>query len=388
MSLNKTAQTVISVDAKGMIEYWDTQTFALPKEHVSFSYKSETDLYALAKARTSPCTLAVSPDGRYFATTSRDKQIRVFSFASGKLLRQYDESVSTYATGSSNSTGLDELDLGKRQAVEREIESNAEALAQCNVLFDESSSFLLFATLRGIKVVSLATNCVVRYIGSGEKAERFLSLALYQGIPIVDQQFLLSRASAQTGGATSAAGAAAAAATAQQKTADELLADANKPDPTIFATSFKRRRFYCLSTREPDETEELRDKLNELPTEEERNQLTTGVQREPLPTEAILHTTQGDIFIKLFAAECPKTVENFTTHIKNGYYDNVIFHRVIKGFMVQTGDPLGDGTGGESIWGGEFEDEFVRTLRHDRPFTVSMANAGPNTNGSQVTNYL
>ena len=71
------------------------------------------------------------------------------------------------------------------------------------------------------------------------------------------------------------------------------------------------------------------------------------------------------------------------THARNGYYNNVIFHRVIKGFMIQTGDPLGNGTGGESIWGGDFEDEFVRTLRHDRPFTVSMANSGPNTNGSQ-----
>ena len=66
----------------------------------------------------------------------------------------------------------------------------------------------------------------------------------------------------------------------------------------------------------------------------------------------------GDIHMRLYPEECPKTVENFTTHCRNGYYDNLLFHRVIKGFMIQTGDPLGDGTGGQSIWGREFEDEF------------------------------
>lgn len=104
---------------------------------------------------------------------------------------------------------------------------------------------------------------------------------------------------------------------------------------------------------------------------------------QKLYNSATVHTTRGDIHLKLFGTECPKTVENFCVHSKNGYYNGHIFHRVIKGFMVQTGDPTGTGTGGESIWGGDFKDEFHPTLRHDRPYTLSMANAGPNTNGSQ-----
>lgn len=73
----------------------------------------------------------------------------------------------------------------------------------------------------------------------------------------------------------------------------------------------------------------------------------TPAQR--LGATATLHTTFGDIRVKLFGAECPKTVENFTVHARNGYYDNMLFHRVIKGFMIQTGDPNGDGTGGEAL---------------------------------------
>merc|ERR1712194_945417 len=98
---------------------------------------------------------------------------------------------------------------------------------------------------------------------------------------------------------------------------------------------------------------------------------------------AVIHTTLGDIEVQLFGTECPKTVENFCTHARQRYYDGLTFHRVIKEFMLQTGCPRGDGTGGESIWGGQFEDEFRSSLKHDRPYTVSMANAGPNTNGSQ-----
>ena len=97
---------------------------------------------------------------------------------------------------------------------------------------------------------------------------------------------------------------------------------------------------------------------------------------------AIMHTTAGDISIRLFADKAPKTVENFVTHSKNGYYNGIIFHRVIKGFMIQGGDPEGTGCGGESIWGGTFEDEFDIELHNIRG-ALSMANAGPGTNGSQ-----
>lgn len=102
-----------------------------------------------------------------------------------------------------------------------------------------------------------------------------------------------------------------------------------------------------------------------------------------LANQATIHTSMGDIVMQLYPTECPKTVENFVTHARNGYYNGHIFHRVIHGFMIQTGDPLGTGTGGQSIWGGTFADEFHPKLRHDKPYTVSMANAGPNTNGSQ-----
>lgn len=95
-----------------------------------------------------------------------------------------------------------------------------------------------------------------------------------------------------------------------------------------------------------------------------------------------LNTSMGTIQIKLFPELAPKTVENFLTHAEEEYYDGVIFHRVMKDFMVQGGDPTGTGGGGESIYGATFEDEFSNQLFNFRG-ALSMANAGPGTNGSQ-----
>lgn len=100
-------------------------------------------------------------------------------------------------------------------------------------------------------------------------------------------------------------------------------------------------------------------------------------------TVAVIKTNMGTIEIELFAKETPKTVENFVGLANKGYYNGVIFHRVIDNFMIQGGDPTGTGRGGDSFWGGKFADEIVPSLKHDQPGILSMANAGPNTNGSQ-----
>ncbi len=97
----------------------------------------------------------------------------------------------------------------------------------------------------------------------------------------------------------------------------------------------------------------------------------------------VMETTAGVVELTLFPDVAPKTVENFVGLVKKGYYDGIIFHRVIPSFMVQGGDPTGTGMGGSSLWGKPFGDEFNQTVKFDRKGLLAMANAGPNTNGSQ-----
>ncbi|KAK4954414.1 heme binding [Elasticomyces elasticus] len=102
-----------------------------------------------------------------------------------------------------------------------------------------------------------------------------------------------------------------------------------------------------------------------------------------IPDGVVLHTTLGDITIALYKDQTPRTCKNFAELARTGKYDNVIFHRIIPGFMIQGGDPTGTGRGGASIYGAKFEDEFVSSLKHEDKGTLSMANSGPGTNGSQ-----
>lgn len=122
---------------------------------------------------------------------------------------------------------------------------------------------------------------------------------------------------------------------------------------------------------------------NILKMKTEKNLMTDSTKSADEITVAVMKTNMGDIEIQLFPEDAPLAVESFVKHSEAGYYKDVIFHRVIDGFMIQGGDPTGTGSGGESIWGKPFKDEFTPKHRFDEPGILAMANAGPGTNGSQ-----
>ncbi|WFD01568.1 peptidylprolyl isomerase [Malassezia obtusa] len=381
LAYNEAYDCLVSADTGGMIEYWQpTEPYGVPPN--TFQLKSATDLFEFKKKRTAPTSLTFSPDFSHFVTVSmHDRQVRVFQFAKGKLLRQYDESLTAVQEMQQAGTAaytLDDMEFGRRLAAERDLDAtgvpglaeataNASGAGTANAVFDESGHFVAYGTMLGIKVINLKSNKLCRLLGKDETV-RFLHLALYQGVPEKKQPTSIDLAAS-----------------------DNPLLQKQEHDPTLFCSAFKRARFYMFTRNEPesDPNSKLsgadRDVLNEKPTREEQAVATTTVEAKPKHqvTAATIHTTVGDIHLQLYPDRTPKTVENFVGLAKKGYYDGIIFHRVIKKFMLQTGDPLGDGTGGESLWGREFEDEFDPELRHDKPYTLSMANAGPNTNGSQ-----
>ncbi|EOD48288.1 putative peptidyl-prolyl cis-trans isomerase cype protein [Neofusicoccum parvum UCRNP2] len=340
MAYNNEYDCVVSADEGGMLEYWRPGGSYEKPDNV-FQMKSSTNLFEFKKTKSVPSSITISPNGTQFATFSfPDRKVRVFDFATAKLHRTYDESIATIVEMQQAGTALQKLEdveFGRRLAVERELEHPA-VKPRINVIFDETGHFIMYGSVLGTKVINTFTNRVVKVYGKDEPF-RALNLALYQGQP------------------------------------------EKKGVMTVeMAARFGKVRFYMF-TNDDQISKSERDVQNEKPRsvnarkQDEQKAAESG-------TSAIIHTTYGDVHVRLFPEAAPKAVENFVVHSRNGYYNNVIFHRVIRKFMIQTGDPLGDGTGGESIWGKEFEDEFS-TLKHDKPYTVSMANAGPNTNGSQ-----
>jgi peptidylprolyl isomerase domain and WD repeat-containing protein 1 len=360
MAYNNAYDCVVSVDQGGMVEYWrPSGTYEKPDN--VWALKSSTNLFEFKKSKCVPSSITISPTGKQFATFSfPDRKIRIFEFVTGKLYRTYDESIETITTMQQAGTAvqhLEDMEFGRRIGIERDLDQPS-IRSRLNVIFDETSNFILYGTMYGVKVINTLTNKLVKLYGQ-EEPFRPLWLSLYQGQPEKKGVVTVEMAASD----------------------NPLLQEAEARDAMLISTGSGKVRFYMF-TNDSTASKSSRDVHNEKPRtidlkkSNEKAVAATG-------NTATLHTTYGDITIRLFPDAAPKAVENFVTHSRNGYYNNVIFHRVIRKFMIQTGDPMGDGTGGESIWGKEFSDEFTKSLRHDKPYTVSMANAGPGTNASQ-----
>ncbi|KAL3124066.1 hypothetical protein niasHT_004655 [Heterodera trifolii] len=363
----------ISFDEIGMAEYWSgsKNEFSFPKT-VNFEFKTDTDLYEFCKIKQLPKALAISPDGRTFAVWCSNSYIYIFDLRSGKIIKKLDETLQRYIEmgKETKGNGLPAIEWNRRVALEKEMSRDPNALRFISITYDASSNFLIFPTPLGITVYNLVSDQVARRIGAGENL-RFVGVALCRAVPGVTEKL--------QGAATSV----------KVEAADNPNLRINEPDPMLVTCAHRNNRFYLFTNVEPyaeeaDGSTHSRDVYNEKPLKED---MITAIEEEApqskLCNRAIVYTTYGDIHIELFPDKTPRTVENFCTHARRGYYNGHAFHRVIKSFMIQTGDPTGRGTGGQSIWGGDFEDEFHPALRHDKAFRVSMANAGPNTNGSQ-----
>ncbi|AOW02939.1 hypothetical protein B0I73DRAFT_137703 [Yarrowia lipolytica] len=355
MSYSASLDICISVESNGNVEYWRYDGDASrPKveglnPHV-FELKSKTDLFTFRKRKSVPSSITISHDGLKFACfTFPDRQLYVFSILSGKIISQYDESLSTIREMQDGETAYYVPEQGEfeaRFALEQEVGS-------CVPSFDPSDTFLIYPSLLGIKVVSIRNHKIVRMYGFKDDL-RFSQVFLFH---TNFEKMSIEAASAK----------------------NQLLDKSWNSDAVLFVTARDQDRFYLFSNTTKDFLTG-RDANNEI---EEGSKEVKKDGEFKSASRVVLHTNLGDITVTLFPQAAPKACANFSELCRIGYYDSTIFHRVIKKFMIQGGDPDGDGTGGQSIWGKNFEDEFSKEYTHDQPFTLSMANAGKNTNGSQ-----
>ena len=333
----------------------DSISFDFPKHSIKFRFKSQTDLFKLydKNKKNSIINISLSPRNNYFGIIDKQRNIYIFNFLTAKIIYTITDNAYIFR-------GYDT----KEENIEKEIEKYIDVQYQPNIQFDESENYLYYPCWEGIKLIDMKSKELIKILGKKEKL-RFISICLYQGESQRNKTGIITET--------------------KMRNEDNINAD-KIIDPLLIASAYKSNRFFVFSKNEPD-NKLKRDIMNE-DIDELKNKAAINAKNEKakdiidLPEKAVIDTTKGEIFIKLYVNECPKTTKNFITLGKRGYYDGLIFHRVIKNFMIQTGDPKGNGTGGESIYGKPFKDEFNENLKHEA-FMVSMANAGPDTNGSQ-----
>ena len=380
----------VSADGSGQVEYWKPKP-DFKRPDTVWKSKSKTDFFDYKRVKSVPATMSISPDGEKLAMYSLpNREVRVFKFVTGKMMRKCDESIATLKAQQKDDTAPLSLDFdtaadqprdpvkelkefNRRVEIEEDIDRQTGLRNRTNVVWDESSNFIFYGSLYGVKVYNTWTGKLLRTYGAKE-AYRPLNLTIFQGVP--EKKKIVT-----------AAMAASENPLLQEAAAKEaMLVTAGFCKPLKGSADAEgNARFYMTSNDvsqdvpRPSKTRDVRnEKLGTGPAAKKAAQAAAA---KALASVATMHTSYGDIKLLLEPDLAPKAVENFVTHSRNGYYNNVIFHRVIPKFMIQTGDPMGDGTGGESIWGKEFANE-ISSLKHEK-YALSMANAGPNTNASQ-----
>ena len=384
MTYNAPNNCMYTADTKGILEVWDcsgtgssrTDTSTLDSDEdgdvnnegddaitmrvggpctaksngITYTSKMDTQLYQMVKKKTHAIAMCVLPKtGTHVFVYCADNRILIFHHSTGTIVVKYDERLSVYDKSFAK-YNLDAMDYGKRAATEREMAgtniwsgttpttSANPMLQRLSLQTDPSGKYLLIPTLLGVKVIDWQRNKLIKIIGKADASQlRFLALCLCLGNAKVNRQMQLSR------------GAAAVSSAAKEKSEKENKK--TESDALVVALAYDKRRFFVFSHLDPlseegaeqetnaqDDPASRRDQWNEPPTAEDRLGMRGGDMGSHFQNEAarkmssiaILRTTMGDIHIKLFTSEVPRTLENFCGHAKSGYYDNVIFHRVIK----------------------------------------------------------
>ena len=337
---------LISTDNFGNIDYIDIKTYEFPT-NINFKLKMDSDLFKLydKTKKNSILSLTLSNNNKMFGIFSKNKNYYLYNTLQGKIKKIFNN-----------------IDLGFN---EKEIEKYLDILPSPNIQFDETDNYLFYTNNQGINVIDINNDYKNIYIIGKKEDIKFLNIQLFQGISMKNNSGIIGKGEENSQG-------------------EKII------DPILLCIAYKKERFYVFTKNEPnDEEKKKRDIQNEIISNNKNinkivnnNNITHNNDDIKNLNNAILETSFGEIHIKLFNELTPKTCENFIKLSQKNYYDNLIFHRVIKNFMIQTGDPLGNGTGGESIFGKYFDDEFNDQLKHEE-FMVSMANCGKNTNGSQ-----
>ncbi|KAI1727510.1 cyclophilin type peptidyl-prolyl cis-trans isomerase/CLD domain-containing protein [Ditylenchus destructor] len=325
MDYSHAMDLIISIDEMGMIEYssGSRNSYGFPN-NCKWEYKTDTDLFELLKLKQFATSLKISPNGSTFSIVTSDRTILIFDLKTAMILTRLNETLQRYVERGKETKGfgMQNMEWNRRIALEKELNKDPASFRYLRIAYDESSNFLIYPTPLGISVYNIITGEVIREIGKGENI-RFLGVALCKAVPNASEKL--------QGAATSF----------DVEAAENPNLKAGEPDPMIIACGCKRNRFYIFTNVEPYSTEDegdgaSRDIFNEKPTKEDIiTSVADDAPQTKLCDKATIHTTYGDIYVELYPDKCPKTVENFCTHARRGYYNGHTFHRVIKSFMIQ-----------------------------------------------------